>query len=73
MSAESGDHDRVGIELATDPNKLQVKCRNKDTRAWFKAAKARSKARMDTDLTHEDFTRLLLAVFEHHEPEAGDE
>jgi hypothetical protein len=66
VSADGERSDRASLHLARRPN-LSTTCRDRDTPEWFKAAKARSEARMGRDLTHEEFTRLLLEIYELHE------
>lgn len=63
---QQGTSDRASLALSS-PHDLDANCRDVDTREWFKAALARSEDRMGQQLTHEEFTRLLLQVYEFHE------
>lgn len=70
MSTETSD--RVGLTLVPgriSQAELSATCRDEDTREWFLEAKARSEERMGRDLTHEEFTQLLLEIYEYHEPD----
>lgn len=73
MATETSD--RVSLNLAADRVGMNVHaiCRDRDTREWFLEAKGRSEDRLGRDLTYEEFTRLLLDIFEFHEEPVGED
>lgn len=60
----------IGIKSPTPS--LSVKT-DRDTFEWFHDAKSRTQERTSRDLTHEEFTRLLLEIYEFHEDVEADQ
>ena len=63
MSTETSD--RIGLHLTSGvESQLTANCRDAATADRFKAAKSRSEERIGRQLTHEEFTNLLLDIYE---------
>jgi hypothetical protein len=65
-NTEWGESDREQLPLTRDPKTL-ASCRDAETKDWFEDAKARTEERTGQDLTNEEFTLILLDIFEYHE------
>lgn len=56
------------LSLTNSP-RFGVKCKQ-DTPEWFKECLSRTEERSGMDMTHEEFLRLLLEIYELHEQDA---